>query len=248
MVFNPRTHTITVDEIDKASKIGLKFINLGDQPNLILNEHFPNFELFTFFSSISKILTPLCDDSGNINMVLGFSTEPELTVQFYTDNVQDDALGLGFSRIFSIKSNELIVKHDFFRLPKKHRGKGIAKEIIKLCLQQYINMGVQKIMIHAALTDGGYAWALYYFTVPEKSEIDIILGKARQTLQPSQYNVVEKVYDNYYNQRPDGKAFPIVKWAEIPFMKDILRGSDWNGLIDLNNQEQFRNFILYATT
>src|SRR6266567_9110930 len=164
MVFNPRTHIITADEVDKANKTGLKFINLGNQPNVILNKHFPNFELLTFFSSLSKIFTPLGDGSSNINMVLGFSTQLELSIQFYTDNVQDDALGLGFSRMFSIKNKELIVKHDFFRLPKKHRGKGIAKEVIKLCLQQYINMGVQKIMVHAALTDGGYTWALYYFT------------------------------------------------------------------------------------
>jgi hypothetical protein len=245
MIFQPHKHIITSKEINEAKKIGLELINCGSQPEGLLNQHFSNFELLTVFSGLSEI-TPLCQNLNSIHLVLNLSDKLELCVQYYTDDVMDESLGVGFSRIFSNKDNELTVQHDFFRLPKAHRGKGIAKEVIKLCLQQYVNMGVQKILIHAALTNGGYTWALYNFTVTEKPEIDVILEKAKQMIQPPQFSIIKKIYDNYYNQYPDGKAFPIAKWAEISFMKSVLTGCHWHGEIDLNNQEQFNNFILYA--
>ena len=38
----------------------------------------------------------------------------------------------------------------------------------------------------------------------------------------------------------------MILWAKIDFMKDILRGSDWHGEVDLKNKEQFTNFMEYV--
>jgi hypothetical protein len=246
MIFRPHKHVISNDEIQVAEAIGVEFINCGSRPEILLNKHFPDFELLKFFSDLSDKLSPLCQSQDVVSIICAFSVELAMTIQLYTDNVQDELLGLGFSRIFSIIDDVLVVKHDFFRLPYEYRGKGIAKEIMKLCLQQYVNMNVQKIIVHAALSNGGYTWALYNFTIRQKAEVDTILEKARQIIQPFQFKIIKKIYDNYYNGNNGGSGFPIVKWAEISFMKQVLTGSSWHGEIDLNNQEQFNNFISYA--
>ena len=37
---------------------------------------------------------------------------------------------------------------------------------------------------------------------------------------------------------PDGKAFPIIEWSGLPFMKQILRANDWHGEIDSDKIQQ----------
>ena len=107
-------------------------------------------------------------------------------------------------------------------------------------------MGVGQINVHAALTDGGYVWAKHFFTATKKDEVSQILEVAEKRLRGSQFSMVKRIFDNYYYKHPNGMDFPINKWAEIPFMKEILRGTSWHGSIDLNNTEQFNNFISYV--
>lgn len=139
-----------------------------------------------------------------------------------------------------------MVKHDYFRLPELYRNMGIAKKVFQISLQQYVNMDVRKILVHAALNDGGYVWARNYFAAINPDEIKHILDEAENKLSTVQFRAIARIYTNYYQKNPGGMAFPIVKWAELPFMKDILRGSSWHGMIDLQDQEQFTNFIMYV--
>jgi hypothetical protein len=42
---------------------------------------------------------------------------------------------------------------------------------------------------------------------------------------------------------PSGTDFPMILWARLPDMKEVLRGSDWNGGLDLHNPN---NLVILA--
>lgn len=246
MTIKAQTQTLTSIEVTKLKSLGFLFQGIDAFQEEFINTHFTNCNLLLFLNQIDAILSPLCNSSINKIVHLHNLTLPELSIQYFSDNYDDENNGLALSRIFFWQKEGLMVRHDYFRLPASSRNKGIAKKIFQASLQQYINMNVKKILVHADLDDGGYLWARNYFAAINRNEIKQILGDAQNKLTPVQFWAVERIYANYYQKNPAGTAFPIVKWAELPFMKDILRGSNWHGVIDLQDREQFTNFILHV--
>jgi len=246
MTIKPQTHSLNSIEVTEIKSLGFLFQGISAFQDEFINTHFANCDLLLFLNQIDDILSPVCNSSINKYIYLNNSPLPELLIQYFTNNYEDENNGLALSRIFFWQDGELVVKHDYFRLPASSRNKGIAKKIFQASLQQYINMGVRKILVHAALNDGGYVWARNYFSAINQDETRQILDDAKSKLTPVHFWAVERIYNNYYEKNPSGIAFPIVKWAELPFMKDILRGSNWHGVIDLQDREQFTNFILYV--
>lgn len=131
-------------------------------------------------------------------------------------------------------------------MPVEHQGKGIIKGVFQISLQQYVNMGARKITVHSGLEGGGYAWAKAGFVAVDKNEVEVILEAARRILQPDELARVERIYNKYYSDFPNGNAFPIVLWARYEPMKQVLSGSDWHGEVDLKDQEQFSSFNDYV--
>lgn len=245
MNIKPETHFLTSAEIAEIESLGFQFLGISAFQENFINENFPNCNLFLLLKQINNIFSPLCNVPVTKLIYLNNST-PEIKIQFFTDDYEDEIHGLAFSRIFCWKGEDLVVKHDYFRLPQSNRGKGIAKLIFRVCIQQYVNMNINKILVQACLKDGGYTWARNFFTANNQDEMKQILDNAQSKLTTFQFQAIEKIYRNYYSKNPAGIAFPIVKWAELPFMKEILRGSSWHGMIDLDNHEQFTNFISYV--
>lgn len=220
--------------------------NIAESEDDFVNKYFPNCDLFSLLQQINVLLAPYCKSQIEKSVHLSTGPPPSVEIFFATDDCHDEFTGLALLRTFTREANELVVKHDFFRLPLDCRGKGIAKKLFRVFIQQYVNMGIKKIKVFAALADGGYVWARNFFTADNKAEVEEILNKSRQQLNPEQFKFVKRIYDNYYIKDPGGKTFPIQKWAELPFMKDVLRGSEWEGTIDLSNSEQFSNFTKYV--
>ena len=107
-------------------------------------------------------------------------------------------------------------------------------------------MGVRKIVTFATLEIGGYAWARFGFTADKKEEMEVILNNAATRISATEYKWALRVFDNYYDQYPNGSAFPIIKWSDMAFMKDVLLGARWHGSLDLFDSEQFNTFIMYV--
>jgi hypothetical protein len=212
-----------------------------------INTNFPGLQLLDYLTEIDDLLKPM--SAKKLSKVIGFDEKqpPELVVQYYSDDHSDKQNGLALSRTFVKEKNEKIAIHDFFRIPKPFRKLGHGKTMLKIGLQQYLNIGVDVIKVHAALEDGGFVWAKAHFTGVKKSEMSLILATAKISLQPDEFKKVKDVFDNYYTGEPNGKAFPINKWSNMPEMEKILRGSSWHGEINLNNQELLANFSDYVT-
>jgi hypothetical protein len=80
----------------------------------------------------------------------------------------------------------------------------------------------------------------------EPNEVQTILNEAYKKLSTSEITPVERIFSKYFSDHPSGKEFPMILWASLPGMKEVLRESDWNGNLDLHNPEQFRNFSNYV--
>ncbi|RYG49650.1 MAG: hypothetical protein EOO01_12270 [Chitinophagaceae bacterium] len=152
-----------------------------------------------------------------------------------------------FIRTFEKDNGAIRVIHDYCLVPAVHQGKGAIKPVFKESLQQYVNMKAEKIFVHAGLSGGGYTWARYSFAALHKVEVTTILTAAEKKLSGGDFAVVKSIYDTYYRNFPSGEAFPMDLWAALDFMKEVLRGSDWHGVIDLKNSEQLRNFSDYVS-
>ena len=151
-----------------------------------------------------------------------------------------------FDREFFKSAKGIEINHSYCVIPLAHQGKGLVKTIFQSSLQEYLNMGAKRINVEAGLTVGGHIWAKHGFVALNPSEVQVILDDAKKRLKPAEFIPVKRIFDKYYTDNPGGKAFPMVLWAKIDFMKDILRGSDWHGEVDLKNKEQFTNFMEYV--
>ena len=240
------SHIITPVEIAAIRLLGFQVTGTAEQQHELINKYFPNFDLFRLIRTIDEVLTPLC--SGNIakEVVVGDSESPWIGIRYCSDDFWDPVRGLGLIRTFILENGEIMVEHAFFRIPLEYRKRGVARAIFTALLQQYINVGVSKIRVHATLADGGYVWGKHFFTADNQVEVDVILAAAELALDAQQFKAVKRIYDNYYAKSIDGKAFPIYKWAYLPFMEEVLRGSEWQGTMDLKNPEQFSNFMKYV--
>lgn len=246
MQFHTYVHENTPTEITAIGLLGFNLHGAKGREHEYINTNFTNLDIYELLSRVDDLLTPFCKDTVEKSISFHDTTPPQIEIEFYTTNYADENEGLIVARTFTFEGSALVAKHDFFRLPKDYRNKGIAKKLFRLFIQQYLNMNVKRIEVNAGLVDGGLIWAKNFFTADNKDEVEEILTKAKNELPNPQFLAIRRIFDNYYSKNPSGTAFPIQKWAELPFMENILRGSSWKGSIDLTNSEQFSNFIAYV--
>lgn len=239
-------HIITKKEITQVRMLGFEITSGTKSPEDFLNEYFRGLELLRFLQNIDQLLSPLVNTSI-IKEFAYFESKPQMImIQYYSEDHENEDIGVALSRTFIKNENELILEHDFFRLPLKSRKSGIGKQILSYSLQQCLLMHVDKIKVRAALENGGYVWAKAFFAATESIEVKKILDRAKRELKPGLFKAVKRIYDNYYLKNPNGRDFPMVKWSELPGMDVILSKSNWHGEIDLNNLElltKFKNYV-----
>lgn len=246
MTFSSYKHTVSNTEIKAVMTLGFSVQNSSTSAEQFINTHFPNFDLFSLLETIDAVLVALTETAVSRELILTDRPTPKMEILFYSSDYDDENTGLVMWRTFTVESQGIIVDHDFFRIPRAARGKGVFKKILRTFFQQYVNIGAGKIRVHAALEDGGLAWGKLGFMAIDRAEVDEILRKASATLSPAQFKLVRLPYDRYYSQNPAGQAFPIIRWAEMSFMEPVLKQSNWHGVVDLTNPQEFSNFVVNA--
>jgi len=209
-----------------------------------LRQHLPDLRLKDFVSEIDSQLSQLT--SATLFKELDFFEKepPTLMLQYFSEDENDEKTGLGFARTFIKYPSELVVDHDFFRLPERYRRQGKGKALILTCLKYYLECGVSRVRVDAGLENGGLVWAKLFFAATDKSEIEVILEDARLSLTTVQYLAVKNVYDVYYNILSEGRDFPMALWSRLPGMGTILQKSHWHGELDLTDQKVLTKFNL----
>jgi len=241
-------HQLTAAEWEACQKLGFQSYAIGTSGSLVdyINTNLPGLDLLTWLTEIDNLLKGMTGKP--VFKVVGFDSGAplKLIIQYYSEDSDDDIHGLAFQRTIIKDKDHKTAVHDFFRIPRTSRMQGNGRKMLAVGLQQYLNIGVDIIRVHAALADGGFVWAKAHFTAVNKQEIRLILAAAKLGLNDSGFKPVKAAFENYYAKHPDGKAFPINKWSNMPGMEPILRGSDWHGEIDLNNKEllaKFKNYV-----
>lgn len=80
--------------------------------------------------------------------------------------VNEDGQKMGeFIRTIVRDERTLVVKHDLLEINAKYRGQGIADRFNARAVATYEAMGVDRIVLDAAMTHGGYAWARQGFRI-----------------------------------------------------------------------------------
>jgi len=243
MDITPQPYTFTTADCQRIEAWGYSFDNNEDLITF-MQTGYPNFNLAALLSVVEELFPPTT--ALTIRRLIRFNNSTMELLIHMQNTFTDAADALVFKRVFDHTQEGISVKHEYCVVPTAHQQQGLIKRVFQESLQQYINMGLKTIMVHAGLTAGGYAWARHGFVAIDPQEVDIILEGARKRLISSDFEFVEEIYNSYYNRNPSGTEFPMILWARLPFMKEVLAGSDWHGVVNLQNPEQFRNFKDYV--
>lgn len=145
--------------------------------------------------------------------------------------------GIAFNLVrhfYRNNSGRVECHHTLFQLEKTLQGKGISKEVFRKLYQEYRRAGVEVLTVEANIDVGGYTWAKYGFYAEDK----------RAALLAAQYSkhrkLAEDIIEEWYrkNRVPSDEPFPMRILAELPNGKEILKGTDWDGILDFYNKEQ----------
>ena len=244
--FIPILHLTTPAEIQQLRYMDVQINVSNEEAATLINAKFANLNLLEWVKKIKELLEPISMPPLAIEIDLKSAPVPAILLHCYDKNADHPDYGLSISRILSNTNGQITVKHDYFTLPEPFRAKGIARAVTIAGLQQYSHMGADKITIYAALANGGYTWARNGFVAVDKTEMQDILERACEMLDGTKFAAVKRIFDRYYDTNPAADSFPIIKWAELPFMKQVLCGTMWHGEIDLKKQNQLLNFIKYV--
>lgn len=241
----PKKYTFTKADTIKVIDLGYTIIKSSSFSfEKFLKTEFPNFNLVKLLEAVEATFTPTTKLA--ISRTIYYQdTPPKLRVLYINDYEKDDE-ALIFDREFMKSLKGVEINHSYCLIPETHQKKGLVKTIFQTSLQEYINMGAKKINVHAGLSGGGHVWARHGFVAVDPAEVKVILDDAEKRLKTAEFAPVKHIFDKYYTDNPGGKAFPMVLWAKIDFMKEILRGSDWHGEVNLKIKEQFTNFMEYV--
>ena len=205
---------------------------------------FPNFNLAKLLESLETYFVPTT--ALKIKKLISYDTQLSTLHLSFTNEFKNDDEALIFDRIFAKSGTKITIDHVFCVLPLNFRGKGIISQVFKVCLREYFNMNATTIQVYAGLNDGGFVWARFGFVATIKTEVEVILENAKNHLSRTDYEPVSRIFSWYYDVHSGGREFPMVLWAKMDQMIPILRGSRWHGQLDMNNSEQFSNFIDYV--
>jgi hypothetical protein len=238
-------HKVTVADVGKLKKIGYVIYGHGNKSlEDFLNEVFPNFNILSLVEVVEKSFNSTT--TATIERSIEFNGTSKKLVLNYNNDADNIDDALVFVRQFSKISRSIVIEHKYCIIPKGFRGQGLIKPVFQESLQQYINCDARKIIVHAALSDGGYTWAKYGFRAIDREEMTVILHKARTVLDTKEFRDCEKIFYGYYTKNPTGKSFPINLWAAFDFMKPVLRESVWHGELDLKNELHLNKFREYV--
>lgn len=139
-----------------------------------------------------------------------------------------------------------VVTHDEMILPHRLQQKGLSAELIKPYYEQYRKSGVDFIHILASDTGGGYVWAKYGFRAIYKKDLHGILARPETVAITSEViGNLHLTITNFYKTRSDTVPFPIRAWTPFSFSKELLMGTTWHGILDLNDAEHRQFFEDY---
>lgn len=146
-------------------------------------------------------------------------------------------------RSFYQRDGEWRVHHDWFKIGPEHRGGGHAKAMMRAAVALYDRLGVRRIEVQAALSDGALVWARLGFA-PDSAEAarrDLI-GWARAALDGDELAFMLDLVTRASDDELMWKAARAVYQGK-PLGPVVLAGKSWYGHLDLNNADHRKRLM-----
>jgi len=132
------------------------------------------------------------------------------------------------------------VQHDAFILEDDMQGKRIASHVIPRSILAWQAAGLTPIKVRAGLDDGGAVWPKFGFVpYPDSwAELQGVLTARAQALHRTGKMDDEDLQEmTLLIGQKDSKTIGII--ADSPFGGDLLRGTRWNGILDVDEFNKY---------
>ena len=154
MQINPKSYTFT--SADRLRIVALGYHIDGTPAGLALESFmptlFPNFDLAGLLEIVDRLFAPTT--SLPIRRLIRYNI-PKQSLHFMFENTSGDLdETAAFDRVVFWMGKEIIVEHRYCLVPVPNQGKGLIKPVFQESLEQYVNMGVHKIQVHAGFAGG----------------------------------------------------------------------------------------------
>jgi len=238
-----------IQEYKNSSISNLNFIELSsyieEEAKKLMNDTKIAGKVYSFDSTKTRKTINLYE-GGEVKIGLVFESEEiddydEEGNNFpYTDQIT-------LQRTFKkLRTGELVAYHDEFSMNQVYQKRGFSKKILKKLFDEYKKMGVDEVKLCANMTIGGYCWAKYGF-MTHIDNIHPILeeGIFNKSITKEQK---EEIIDLVLKEsiiKDGSRLFPMNLIAELPYGKNLLKGSSWQGVMDLHDKRQMSIFNDY---
>jgi hypothetical protein len=211
----PNKYTFTDADRVRVEALGYHIEGIPPDERLetFIATMFPDFDLASVLELVDRMFAPTT--SLPIRRHIHYNVPKKILHFIFENNTDVLDETVAFDRVISWLGGEIVVEHRYCLVPLPYQGKGLIKLIFQESLQQYVNMGVRKIRVHARFAGGGYTWARHGFVAINRSEVESILDMANKTLAVNEMANVERIFKKYYSDHPDGTDFPMELWARL---------------------------------
>lgn len=171
------------------------------------------------------------------------------------DGIRDDRFTLSRSFGKTTKAYDKsrlfkTVEHEYLKIPKSLQGlsgeASITKNLFKVLFDNYQKAGIEVANVHANINVGGYAWARYNFNMISQGNVSSYISSAiGKTDVKEAKDFLQNFKDAIENHSFKESGFNINQWANSPYAKDALLGSDWYGELDFTDDQALKGFLDY---
>jgi hypothetical protein len=153
------------------------------------------------------------------------------------------AIGGGFRQERTFDFYDHSVDHDRWQLSESMQGTGIGKTVFKNQMDLYDHLGINRINVHANMSVGGYAWARFGFVPTQNSWDNTKEYVARSRISEiKDAGLKARIKTVLGIQNPKGiwvLAAMTDKMGDSTVGKEMLKGTSWDGSINLKDEEQY---------
>ena len=213
-----------------------------DRVHQHLSTLFPQFDLLPLVRDIQTFATQHDIRFDSVSIAI---EGVALRMEWFAREGTSDFL---LSRILLVRNGVKVAIHNYFTLPFRLQGLGLAPQVLRPFYTQYKAASVAQIELTAAKSIGGYVWAIAGFSAIEKQEVASILEIGRLRDIPHAFlELYYTVFHGFYENNPTEPPFPMRLLATLPDGKTLLKNSVWKGVLNLLDKQQTTTFELYLS-
>ncbi len=242
-------HKSAIIHFDELEQQGVFFASDKQAIAAFLATHYPGFDLLEVMQGLNKVADIWGFEWGRKSV--GFGSLGGLMMHHQYDNVatgnEDDTLLL--RRILkNPTTDKKRVSHEAMYLPPAMQQKGLSRHLILPYYEQYANAKIDFIDAQAGATGGGYALARYGFAAANKKEALSVLNDERLKNLGVDRDAVELLHEDlneFYSINHFDSPFSMWEWSQTSFAKELLMGTHWKAVLNLQNRTQKEIFESY---